>query len=130
MTAFTTVWVLIGCVLIGFILSTVSHRLEQRRRKRIGRKLITVPLVKMVYNPLDGHDCWMWTKFNPRTRTWEWKRDATIEEVEQYQGIVFNEIEGDVILNAHMVCGVCGGIVPGGCICFDVEQFEKEHQHD
>jgi hypothetical protein len=59
------------------------------------RRLITVPMMKIMYNPF--HEKWMWTRFNPQSRTWEWFMDALDDEVENYvhDAIEYSKVDVD-----------------------------------
>ena len=84
-----------------FILVMIAYLLGQwvqkKRKRKPVRNLIKVPLVKILFNPFDSN--YQWTKFNPKTRTWHWVRQATETEVDQFGDKIFTEEAGDFILN-------------------------------
>lgn len=61
--------------MIGKYLQPVikNHRLIKERR------------MKILHNPFN--DTYMWTIFNPATRTWHWSHNATQREIESWLGV-------------------------------------------
>jgi len=91
-------------VVVLLLVVTILYRAKPKPRIP-QRKLIKERQVKLLFNPLiqtasHPEGKWMWTQLNPKTRTWEWKRDATPDEVEKYQDVVFPEVQGEWMLNS------------------------------
>jgi len=82
--------------ILALICFFLGRWMSKLRKKMPRRKFIKEPLIKILYDPFD--ECWRWTKFNPKTRTWEWNRVATEDEVEKYKDVVLPEFEGMKII--------------------------------
>lgn len=72
-----------------------------RRSRTPQRKLIRERLMKIIYNPFNNK--WMWTKFNPASRTWEWFEEALPIEVEKYQDVLFPEVNAMEIISERSI---------------------------
>jgi hypothetical protein len=84
-------------VLVLLIVVTILYRAKPKPRIPY-RKLIKERQVKLIFNPFS--EKWMWTQLNPKSRTWEWKREATPDEIEKYKDVVFPEKQGEWMLNS------------------------------
>lgn len=95
--------------LIVIIFAIASYWIKQSiikwmwlRRIQKKKKSLTEPKIKIMFNPFFGDVGEMfWTKYNPKTRTWEWVRVATMTEVDQYNGVIFSEESGEKIMQLH-----------------------------
>jgi hypothetical protein len=89
------VWLIVIVAMV--IIKIAMHR---RKPKPQPHRYIKVPMMKILLNPYTG--VWTWTLFNPKTRTWEWYKEALPDEIEKYSNMEFTELDGMIIIERRI----------------------------
>jgi len=66
----------------AILLAAVGKRIKQES-KPPESKLIRERRMKMLFNPFN--EKYMWVILNPKTRIWEWDREATQYEIDEWR---------------------------------------------
>lgn len=85
-------------IVFAFVIGYMVGKYIKPHRPPVKQRL-TKPLMKIIFNPMS--DKFMWTKFNPATRTWEWFEDALPLEVDLYQDLYYTEESFKEIIKAR-----------------------------
>lgn len=88
-------------VLLSLAAILLNYYTWKQRKRTSARQLITEPMIKINFNPVNTK--WEWSRLNPKTRTWEWlDAEATPEEIEKYKDVLLSEKEGFNILYGRL----------------------------
>lgn len=78
-------WIIVG---LGVVTMSVFDALGWFRRRALKKHneqflvKIQEPRVKLLFNPFE--DKMYWARLNPMSRIWEWRREATSDEIEHW----------------------------------------------